>query len=55
MSSEILIVDDNADIRNIINVGDNLKDLKTKYGNENNGGKGVFLAKVFFGNNGINN
>lgn len=39
------------DIRNIINVGNDLTDLKTKYGNENNEGKGVFLAKVFFGNN----
>lgn len=38
------------DIRNIINFSDNLNNLISTYGSENNGGKGVFLAKVFFGN-----
>ena len=39
------------DIRNIINFDDNLNNLISTYGSVNNGGKGVFLAKVFFGNN----
>ena len=39
------------DIKEIITIKKNLDDLKTQYGNEDNEGKGVFLAKVFFGNN----
>ena len=38
-------------IKRIINFDDNLNNLNDSYGGENNGDKGVFLAKVFFGNN----
>jgi hypothetical protein len=39
------------DIKQIINFNDNLNNLNDSYGSENNERKGVFLAKVFFGNN----
>ncbi len=38
-------------IKRIINFNDNLNNLNDSYGSENNRDKGVFLAKVFFGNN----